>query len=51
MTRILIVDDQEMIRVGLRSILQTHASFEVAGDVGDGLQAVRFCRSSRWTSY
>ena len=42
MTRILIVDDQEMIRVGLRSILQTHASFEVAGDVGDGLQAVRF---------
>ncbi|TCO22294.1 DNA-binding NarL/FixJ family response regulator [Kribbella steppae] len=42
MTRILIVDDQEMIRVGLRSILQTHAPFEVVGDVGDGLQAVRF---------
>ncbi|WP_432889968.1 response regulator transcription factor [Kribbella sp. CA-245084] len=42
MTSILIVDDQEMIRVGLRSILQSHASFEVVGDVGDGLQAVRF---------
>jgi DNA-binding NarL/FixJ family response regulator len=42
MTRILIVDDQEMIRVGLRAILQSRASFEVVGDVGDGLQAVRF---------
>lgn len=40
MTRILIVDDQEVIRVGLRAILERHPGFEVVGDVGDGLQAV-----------
>ncbi|GAA0980457.1 response regulator transcription factor [Acrocarpospora macrocephala] len=44
MTRILIVDDQEMIRIGLRTILGTHPGFDVVGDVGDGLEAVRFVR-------
>jgi DNA-binding NarL/FixJ family response regulator len=43
-TSILIVDDQEMIRVGLKAILQTHPDFDVVGDVGDGLSAVRFLR-------
>ena len=42
MTGILIADDQEMIRLGLRTMLQAHPGFEVAGMVGDGLAAVRF---------
>ena len=42
MTRILIADDQEMIRLGLRTMLEAHEGFEVVGEVGDGLAAVRF---------
>jgi len=40
MIRVLIVDDQEMIRAGLRTILETQPGLDVVGDVGDGLQAV-----------
>jgi DNA-binding NarL/FixJ family response regulator len=40
MTRVLIVDDQEMIRAGLRAILQTQPDIDVVGDVGDGFQAL-----------
>lgn len=40
MIRIAVVDDQEMIRVGLRGILQTHAGFAVVGEAADGIQAV-----------
>lgn len=40
MIRIVIVDDQEMIRVGLKGILGSRADFEVVGEAGDGLQAV-----------
>ncbi|MFF2053548.1 response regulator [Leifsonia sp. NPDC058194] len=39
MIRILIVDDQEMIRAGLRAILDAQPDLEVVGDVGDGLRA------------
>jgi DNA-binding NarL/FixJ family response regulator len=41
MTTVLIVDDQEMIRVGLRAILDAQPDLEVVGEAGDGLQAVR----------
>lgn len=40
MIRILIVDDQEMIRAGLRAILDSQPDLEVVTDVGDGLQAI-----------
>ncbi|MCZ9882808.1 response regulator transcription factor [Arthrobacter sp. B2a2-09] len=44
MIRVLIVDDQEMIRVGLRAILETQANITVVGEAGDGLEAVRLLR-------
>jgi DNA-binding NarL/FixJ family response regulator len=39
--RVLIVDDQEMIRVGLRTILDRQDGLEVAGEAGDGLEALK----------
>lgn len=41
MIRVLIVDDQEMIRVGLRTIIDAHPDLTVVGDVSDGLQALQ----------
>lgn len=41
MIRVLIVDDQEMIRVGLRTILDSHPEVSVVADVGDGFEALR----------
>ena len=41
MTRILLVDDQELVRAGFRIILQSEPGFEVVGEAGDGAAAVR----------
>jgi DNA-binding NarL/FixJ family response regulator len=41
-TTVIIVDDQEMIRVGLRTILEAQPGYKVVADFGDGLQAVAF---------
>lgn len=41
MIRVFIVDDQEMIRVGLRAILDAQPNITVVGEAGDGLEAVR----------
>ena len=41
MIRLVLVDDQEVIRAGLRAILSDHADIDVVGEVGDGLSAVR----------
>jgi DNA-binding NarL/FixJ family response regulator len=38
---VVLVDDQEVIRVGLRAILSDRLDIEVVGEVGDGLSAVR----------
>jgi two-component system, NarL family, nitrate/nitrite response regulator NarL len=38
--RILIVDDHEIFRKGLRSLLQTRTEFEVCGEASNGLEAV-----------
>ncbi len=40
MVRIMIVDDQEMIRLGLRGILAAQQDIDVVADAGDGLQAL-----------
>ena len=40
MTRILLVDDQAMVRTGLRMILEAQDDFEIAGEAGDGHEAV-----------
>jgi DNA-binding NarL/FixJ family response regulator len=39
-TRILIADDHEVVRSGLRSILETHAGWQVVAEAGDGMDAV-----------
>ncbi|MDF2443620.1 MAG: hypothetical protein JWR01_1823 [Subtercola sp.] len=44
MTRVLIVDDQDDMRAGIRAMLQLDPGLVVAGDLSDGLQVVRFLR-------
>ncbi|MGI5519295.1 response regulator [Streptomyces sp. CA-106131] len=44
-TRILLVDDQPMIRTGLRLILEAEPDLTVVGESGDGLAAVEGTRS------
>jgi DNA-binding NarL/FixJ family response regulator len=39
-TRILIADDQSLVRAGFRLILESQADFEVVGEAGDGVEAV-----------
>ncbi len=41
MTRVVIVDDQEMLRTGLGMVLSAEPDLEVVGEAGDGAQAVR----------
>lgn len=41
MIRILIVDDHEVVREGLRSILETDPDFKLVGEAADGGEAVR----------
>jgi len=44
MIRVLLADDQEMVRVGFRMILDSDAEIEVVGEVPDGADAVRLAR-------
>lgn len=44
-TRILIVDDQDDIRAGIKAMLRLDPGLVVAGDLSDGLQAVPFLRA------
>ncbi len=39
--RVLLADDQALVRTGLRMILETEADIEIAGEVADGESAVR----------
>ncbi len=45
--RILIVDDQSLVRAGFRLILESQPDFEVAGEAGDGDDAVAVARRLR----
>jgi len=40
MTRVMVVDDQQMFRMGLRAILQAQDDVEVVGEASDGAEAV-----------
>ncbi len=40
MTRILIADDHEVVRSGLRSILEAHGGWEVVAEARDGKEAI-----------
>ena len=46
-TRILIADDHEVVRQGLRSFLEPDADLEVVGEAADGDEAVRLARRLR----
>jgi DNA-binding NarL/FixJ family response regulator len=40
-TRVLVVDDQALVRAGLRLILEAEPDLEVSAEAGDGIEAVR----------
>jgi len=40
MLRILIADDHDAVRIGLRNILESHTEWEVVAEAGDGRQAI-----------
>jgi DNA-binding NarL/FixJ family response regulator len=42
--RILVVDDHEVVRTGLRTLVESHPGFSVAGEAADGQQAVEKAR-------
>ena len=44
MTRVVVVDDQGLVRAGLISILSTQPDIEVVGEAADGAEAVRRVR-------
>jgi DNA-binding NarL/FixJ family response regulator len=43
-TRILLVDDQELLRMGFRMVLEAQDGLEVVGEAGDGAEAVALTR-------
>jgi DNA-binding NarL/FixJ family response regulator len=45
--RVVIADDQELVRLGLRLVLQAHEDVEVVGEAADGVEAVRVVRELR----
>jgi DNA-binding NarL/FixJ family response regulator len=45
--RILLVDDQALVRAGFASLLQHTDDFEVIGEAGDGIEAVESARRLR----
>ena len=44
MTRILLADDQQLVRAGFRSILEHQADFSIVGEASNGVEAVRLAR-------
>lgn len=47
MIRVLLADDQRLVRAGFRSILEDEDDIEVVGEAGDGEAAVSACRELR----
>jgi DNA-binding NarL/FixJ family response regulator len=45
--RLLIVDDQELVRTGFRLFLETQHDLEVVGEAGDGAEAIEQARALR----
>lgn len=47
-TRILIADDHTIMRDGLKQILADYSDIEVAGEAGDGTEALQKIRQQEW---
>ncbi len=47
MIRVVLADDQELVRDGLRMILDAQPDIEVVGEAGEGAEAVRLARAER----
>jgi DNA-binding NarL/FixJ family response regulator len=47
MIRVLLVDDQALVRAGFRALLEDEDDLEVVGEAGDGAGAVELARSAR----
>jgi DNA-binding NarL/FixJ family response regulator len=47
MIRVLLADDQALVRAGFRALLDAQPDIEVAGEAGDGEQAIRLARELR----
>jgi len=45
--RVVIADDQELVRTGFRAILGSEPDIEVVGEAGDGREAVEYARQLR----
>jgi DNA-binding NarL/FixJ family response regulator len=45
--RVLLADDQALVRAGFRSLLEDEDDLEVVGEAGDGARAVELARSAR----
>jgi DNA-binding NarL/FixJ family response regulator len=46
-TRVVVVDDQEVVRAAFGALLATQPDFAVVGSAADGAQAVRLCAETR----
>lgn len=45
--RIALAEDDQLVREGLKAILQHHSSFEVVGEAGDGIEAVKLVQTKK----
>jgi len=45
--RVVVADDQELVRAGFRAILETQPDLRVVGEAGNGAQAVNVCATTR----
>jgi DNA-binding NarL/FixJ family response regulator len=45
--RVAVVDDQELVRMGLRTLLASEAGLELVGEAADGREGLRLIRSQR----
>jgi DNA-binding NarL/FixJ family response regulator len=47
MIKVLLVDDEELVRFGLRTVLESAGDFEVVGEAGDGAAGVKAAETLR----
>ena len=47
MIRLLLVDDHEVVRLGLRAVFANVPDVQVVGEAGDGAEAIRLARRVR----